>query len=93
MMYSLEEGHVHFGKSNMQAHIKLGRIFGIQAGLRLQLVDYCPAGRAALLNGHFGATNPRWSMGVSRRVSSHAVMSFACSRRAPRCKCKFQIAD
>ncbi|HEX8138225.1 MAG TPA: site-2 protease family protein [Pyrinomonadaceae bacterium] len=47
----------------MQAHIKLGRIFGIQVGLHYSWLIIALLVTLSL-NNHFGATNPQWGVTV-----------------------------
>jgi hypothetical protein len=47
----------------MNAHIKLGRIFGIQVGLHYSWLIIALLVTVSL-NSHFGATNPQWGVGV-----------------------------
>lgn len=47
----------------MQAHIKLGRLFGIQVGLHYSWVLIALLVTLSLA-GQFGATNPQWGTGV-----------------------------
>src|SRR3712207_2702417 len=63
MRRSTVENRENLKEKIMQAHIKLGRIFGIPVGLHYSWLLFALLVTLSL-TGHFGATNPEWGAGV-----------------------------